>query len=130
MEREMRIFRFAKSVLLALAFLPAAGAFAANKGSMHISSPEDLAGQTLDVGDYTVRWEGEGPDVELKVMQGKKLIATAAAHKLALPSPSAENGVEIDTDDGNHKLALIFFSGNPVAFQILGPSQAVQVSSK
>jgi hypothetical protein len=130
MERDMKRFKFVKSALLTLAFLPVANLFAANKGSLHVSSPEDVMGQTLGTGDYIVRWEGDGPDVELKIMQGKRIVATATAHKLPLPSAAANNAVEVDTSGGRHSLSLIFFSGNPVAFEIRQPAPGVQVSSK
>ncbi len=126
----MKKLRMVKGVLLALAFLPAANVFAANKGSLHVSSPEDVVGQTLGTGDYTVRWEGDGPDVELKIMQGKRIVAIAPAHKVQLPSAAADNAVEVDMNGEKRSLTLIYFSGNPIAFAIQAPPAALQVSSK
>jgi hypothetical protein len=126
----MKNFRVVKNVLLALAFLPVANVFAANKGSLHVSSPEDVEGQTLSTGDYTVRWDGDGPDVELKIMQGKRIVATATAHMQPLPGAAANNAVEVDTSGGRRSLSLIFFLGNPVAFEIQRPAPGVQLSSK
>ena len=53
--------------LMSFAMLFATTAFAANKGSLHVQSTT-MAGTTqLPAGEYTVQWEGPGPDVELKI---------------------------------------------------------------
>ena len=53
--------------LMSFAMLFATTAYAANKGSLHVQSTT-MAGKTqLPAGDYTVQWEGTGPDVELKI---------------------------------------------------------------
>jgi hypothetical protein len=127
---DMKKFCFLKRALLALVLLPFANALAANKGSLHVASPEDVVGQTLGVGDYTVRWEGGGPDVELKIMRGKRIVATAPAHKMQLTIPAANDTVEVDTRGGARNLKLIYFAGNPTAFVIQDPPPAVQVSSR
>ncbi len=54
----MKTSQTLKIPLAALALLVASSAFAANKGSLHVSSPEDVAGKQLAAGDYSVRWEG------------------------------------------------------------------------
>lgn len=127
----MKIFRiFLKSSLIALALVPVPNLFAANRGSLHVTSPEDVAGQTLDPGDYTVRWEGDGPDVKLKIMQGKKILATATAHTVALETASANDSVVVDANGGKRRLSLILFSGKTFALAIREPSEGVNVSSK
>ena len=57
----MKLTKTFHGVLIGSAFLLAANAFAANKGTLHVSSPETVAGERLTAGDYTVRWEGAGP---------------------------------------------------------------------
>jgi hypothetical protein len=121
---------FLKSSLIALALVPVPNVFAANRGSLHVTSPEDVAGQTLDPGDYTVRWEGDGPDVQLKIMQGKKILATATAHTVPLQTASANDSVVVDANGDKRRLSLILFSGKTFALEIREPSAGVNVSSK
>ena len=121
---------FVKRLLIALALLPAANMFAANRGSLHVSSPEDVVGQTLEPGHYVVRWEGDGPNVELKIMQGKKVVATATAHTMVLQNASANDSEVLRVNGERRSLSLIFFSGKTVALEIRGPSAGVNVSSK
>ena len=52
-----KTFHILNSSLIALALLPVPNVFAANRGPLHVSSPEDVAGQTLNAGDYIVLWE-------------------------------------------------------------------------
>jgi len=126
----MKRFRISKGSLIVFAMLSVPNLFAANSGSLHVSSPEEVAGQTLDAGDYSVWWEGNGPTVELKVMQGKKVIAADTADTLPLQSPSASNSVVVKTNGQERNLSQIFFSGKAVALEIREPSPGVNVSNK
>ena len=119
-----------KRLSIALVFLSVSNLFAANKGSLHVSSPEEVAGQPLAPGDYVVRWEDRGPDVDLRIMQGRKIVATAIAHKMLLQNTSIADSVLIETIAERRSLSLIFFSGSAVALEIRGPSRATTVSSK
>jgi hypothetical protein len=109
--------------LTALALLTASNAFAANRGSLHVSSPEDVAGKQLAAGDYSVRWEERASGVELTIMHGNKVVATAIADKLPLQNASSSDSVVLDIQTGQQpRLSQIFFSGQRVAFQIRQPS--------
>jgi hypothetical protein len=94
-------------------------AFAANKGSLHVSSPETIGGTQLVEGDYTVRWEEPGPAVQLKLMQGNKVVATAPARIVPLHDTSVSNAAVSDTDaSGRRRLSQIFFSDASFALEI------------
>jgi hypothetical protein len=95
-----------------------------------VSSPEDVAGQPLGAGDYIVQWEDGGPNVELRIMQGKRVVATAIANVMPLQNASISDSVVLQTAGGKRSLSLIFFSGKSVAFEIRGTSGGVNVSSK
>jgi hypothetical protein len=127
---DMKKFCISKGSLIVLVLLSVPNLFAANSGSLHVSSPEEVAGQILDAGDYSVRWEGNGPGVELKIMQGKKVMATATAYTLPLQRPSANDSVVVKTSGQGRSLSQIFFSGKAVALEIREPSPGVNVSSK
>lgn len=84
----------------------------------------------MDAGDYIVQWEDSGPNVELRIMQGKHVVATAIANVMPLPNASISDSVVLQTTGGKRSLSLIFFSGKTVAFEIRGPAGGVNVSSK
>ena len=76
----------AKSVVLALAVLVATSAFAgtSNKGSLHLSEAAQVNGQAVPAGDYQLRWEGTGANVEVSFVQGKKVVTKTAAKVVEL----------------------------------------------
>jgi hypothetical protein len=55
-----------KSVLVAAILLLAVSAWAENKGQLELQHPTSVGGKTLSTGNYAVRWEGTGDQVELK----------------------------------------------------------------
>ena len=107
----MKTFHIVRSSLIALALLPVPNVFAANKGQLHVSSPEDVAGQTLNAGDYVVLWEGDGPDVALKIMQSKKVVATATAHTVQLQNASINDSAVININGANAEPGYDLFHG-------------------
>jgi hypothetical protein len=68
----MKMSRISKGLLLAATFLIATSALAGNKGSLNISEPVTVNGTKLAAGDYQVKWEGTGPNVELNIIKSKK----------------------------------------------------------
>jgi len=91
-----------KSLVLGLAVLLATSAFAANKGSLQVQEPISVNGQQLKPGDYKVQWDGSGPNVELSIMQGKKVVTKVPAHVVDLSSASnADAAVVKNNADGS-----------------------------
>ena len=78
----------AKAVVLGLAVLLATSAFASNKGSLHRARVVEVNGQQLAPGDYQLRWDGTGSNVEVSFMQGKKEVAKTSAKMVALDKAS------------------------------------------
>jgi len=105
--------------LISFAMLSAATAFAANKGSLHVQSTT-MAGKTqLPAGEYTVQWEGAGPDVELKIKLHDRVKATVPAKVIPLDQPLREDAAILDTDgNGGLRLLEIRFSGKKFFLQI------------
>jgi hypothetical protein len=65
-----------KSLVLGMVLLLCASAFAANKGNLRLDDPVTVNGTTTTKpGDYKVQWEGNGPNVDLSLTQGKNMIA-------------------------------------------------------
>jgi hypothetical protein len=126
----MKLRKTFHGVLIGSVFLLAANAFAANKGNLHVSSPETVAGERLTAGDYTVRWEGAGPSVQLRIMQRAKVIVTVPAKLVALDSASPNDTVIVQIDgDGSRTLSEISFSGQRFALQIEGASTTAAIHS-
>jgi hypothetical protein len=118
-EISMKLSKSFQGVLIGSACLLATNAFAANKGTLHVSSPEIVAGERLAAGEYTVRWDGTGPTVQFRVMQGAKVVVTAPARIVALDNASPSDSVVVQMyDKGIRRVSLISFSGQKVALQI------------
>ena len=56
-------------------------AFAKDKNETRVTLSDSVqVGTTgLKPGDYTLQWEGNGPDVQVKVLKGRNLVATVPA---------------------------------------------------
>jgi hypothetical protein len=108
-----------KSLVLGLAVLLATSAFAANKGSLQVQEPISVNGQQLKPGDYKVQWDGNGPNVELSIMQGKKVVTKVPAHVVDLSSASnADAAVVKSNADGSKSLSEVRFGGKKYAIAV------------
>ena len=76
----MKFTKGLKGLLLGLALLLATSAWASNKGSIELLDNVIVGGQQLKAGEYSLRWEGNGPNVELSILKGNKVVATTPAH--------------------------------------------------
>ena len=107
-----------EAVLLAMVFV-AANSWAASKGSLEINQPTQVAGKQLASGKYTVRWEGAGDDVELKIYNRGQVVASTPAHKVKVQSRMpADTAVVSHNGDGSLSLTEIRFGGKDFALQI------------
>ena len=108
-----------KSLVLGLAVLLATSAFAANKGSLQVQEPISVNGQQLKPGDYKVQWDGNGPDVEVSILQGKKVITKVPAHMVDLSKASNADAAVVKANaDGSKSLAEVRFSGKKYALAV------------
>jgi hypothetical protein len=115
----MKLSKLSKGLLLGLALLLATSAFAANKGSLMVSDPVTVSGKSLAAGEYTVKWEGNGPNVELNILRGKSVVATIPARLIDLDRSSSGNtSVVKRNDDGSRSLSEIRFAGKKYALAL------------
>jgi hypothetical protein len=116
----MKFANFSKGLLLGLALLLATSAFAAaNKGSMQLLNPVTVSGKQLPAGDYSVKWDGTGPNVELNILKGNKVVATTPARLIDLSQkPNGDAAVVKNNDDGSKSLSEIRFGGKRYALAI------------
>ncbi len=116
----MTTSKISKGLLLGLALLLATSVFAAtNKGSLQVTDPLTVNGKQLPAGDYTVKWDGAGPNVELNIMRGKNVVATVPARMVDLDqSPNRDSLVTNINSDGRKSLNEIRFSGKKFTLAI------------
>jgi len=78
-----------------------------------------VSGKQLKAGDYAVKWEGNGPNVELNILQGNKVVATVPARLIDLTRSSDSNAAVTKLNgDGSKSLNEIRFSGKKYALAI------------
>jgi hypothetical protein len=84
----------------------------------------------LQPGDYTVTWDGDGPNVQLNIMRGHKVVTTVPAQVVAMDHPPTHNSV-VATDNGNgtKSLSEIRFSGKKYVLQVGGNMGGSQTGS-
>ena len=113
----MKFANISKGLLLGLALLLATGAFAVvNKGSMQITDSVTVSGKQLPAGDYSVKWDGNGPNVELNILKGSKIVLTTSARLIDLSQkPETDAAVVKNNTDGSRSLTEIHFSGKKYA---------------
>ena len=115
----MKFSNTSKGLVLGLALLLATSAFAANKGSLQVSDTVNVSGKSLAAGEYNVKWEGNGPNVELNILQGKKVVATIPARLIDLDRSAPGNtSVVKRNEDGSKTLSEIRFAGKKYALAL------------
>lgn len=119
-------------VLAGIAIVFASTALAADKGSMKLFDPTVVNGTQLSPGDYKLQWDGTGDNVQLKILLGKKVVATTSATLVQLSTPARQNMTSTRNAGKNNKaLTEIRFDGKSYALAIAGePSQGPAVASK
>jgi hypothetical protein len=127
----MKFQSVSKSLLLGLALLLATSAFAAgNKGSMQLLGPVNVSGKQLPAGDYSVKWDGNGPNVEVNILKGNKVVATTPARLIDLSAkPERDAAVVKNNDDGSRSLAEIHFGGKTYGLAIGSESTSMDGGS-
>jgi len=115
----MKSSKLSKGLLLGLALLLATSVFAANKGSLQVSDTVNVSGKSLAAGEYNVKWEGNGPNVELNILQGKKVVATIPARLIDLDRSAPGNTSVVKRNgDGSKTLSEIRFAGKKYALAL------------
>jgi hypothetical protein len=117
----------AKTVVLGLAVLLASSAFASNKGTLQVRELSEVAGQQLAPGEYQLRWDGTGSNVEVSFMQGKKEVAKVSAKVVALDKASDNDTAVFDHSSGKTIVSEVRFAGKKYALAI-GATEKAEMS--
>lgn len=113
-----------QAVLVAVVLMLGAGAFAVNKGSLQVNNTVSVNGKQLEAGDYSVTWDGTGPDVQLSIMKGKKLVAQTGAKVVSMDkAPTGDQAIVVRNTDGSATLKEIRFGGKKYALAIGGSAE-------
>jgi hypothetical protein len=123
----MKLNNLAKTVVLGLAVLLASSAFASNKGSLQVRESVEVNGQQLAPGDYQVRWDGSGANVEVSFMRGKKEIAKTSAKLIALEKSAPYDSAVLDHENGKATITEVRFAGKKFALAI-GATEKAEMS--
>jgi hypothetical protein len=116
---ETKFATVSKSLVIAAALLLASSAFAATKASVALPSSTTVNGTQLKAGDYKLEWDGNGPNVEVSFIQGKKVLAKVPAHVVDLPTPAANSAAVVTkNNDGTSTLAGVRFEGKKFALEL------------
>ena len=126
----MKSSLFSKIILTTLALVLTTGAFAANdshKDSFQISAPTQVNGKQLPAGEYTAKWEGSGPSVQVTILQGKRVMATVPAQVVALEQKASETAAEVKNGStGSRELTALRFSGKKYSLDLGSESARAQ----
>lgn len=115
----MNLSKMSKGLLLGVALLLATSVFAANKGSLQVYDSVTVNGKQISPGDYSVQWEGSGPDVQVSILKGHKLVATAPAHVVNSERSADRDSAILKTgSNGEKELAEIRFGGKKFALAL------------
>jgi hypothetical protein len=126
----MKFATVSKSAVMSLALLVASGAFAATKANLTLNSPTTVNGTKLKAGDYKLEWDGSGPNVEVSVVQGKKVIAKVPGKVVELSTPALNDAAVVNkNDDGTTSLAGARFQGKKYGLDLGAASDGMQAGS-
>jgi hypothetical protein len=87
-------------VIVALMLMAPVMLLAAPKNSANVAFTETVTinGTSVPPGDYHVVWQGTGPSVEVTILQGNTVLATAPA---TLVNAKTQYDGAVETSDGN-----------------------------
>ena len=126
----MKFATVTKLAVLTLALVLASSAFAATKANLHVNNTLTVNGANLKPGDYKLQWEGNGPDVEVSILQGKNVVAKVPAKVVDLTAaPQSDATVTRHNNDGSSSLAGVRFEGKKFAIEVPDANDGMQSGS-
>ena len=129
----MKFSLTSKLVTLAVALVLATSAFAGSdthKGTLQVFDPVQVNGKQIPAGEYQLKWEGSGSDVQLNIMKGKKVLATSQAKLVDLEQKAnSDSAIVSKNDDGTRTLNQIRFGGKKYALSLNGETAQAEMKS-
>jgi hypothetical protein len=119
------LFKFLMLTMGALLAASAYAASASHKGNLHVSDPVQVNGKQLTPGDYTVAWDGDGPDVTVHITREHKEIAAATAKVVGLNEKSSDDAALVtNSPSGKRDLTGVRFAGKAYELDLTSAAQA------
>jgi len=126
----MKFATVSKSLVVGLALTLASSAFAASKANLTLNNPTSINGTKLKAGDYKLEWDGSGPNVEVSIMQGKKVVTKVPAKIVDLNQAAANDAALLkQNNDGSTTLSGARFQGKKFALELGEASDGMQAGS-
>lgn len=123
-------FATVSSLVLGLALTLASSAFAASKANLTLNNPTSINGTKLKAGDYKLEWDGSGPNVEVSILQGKKVLTKVPAKIVDLDkAPNNDAALLKQNGDGSTTLSGARFQGKKYALELGEASEGMQAGS-
>ena len=95
-------------LIVACAMLLPAAALAGNKPvSLAFGSATQINGKQVPAGAYQLKWEGNGPEVQVQFIQRKKVVATVPAKLQQTQSKAESAAAVIETAGGGRSLVEV-----------------------
>jgi hypothetical protein len=116
-------------IVVLLAFGLSLSAFAKDKNEtrLTLSDSVQIGAADLKPGDYKLQWKASGPDVQVKVLKGKNVVATVPA-KLVQAKSGDDDTITIRTVGNLKTLAEVDFAGGKQSL-VFGEATAGDASS-
>lgn len=125
----MKFATVSKSLVLGLALMLTASAFASEKGKLEVYDPVTVNGTTLKAGEYKLEWTGNG-NVELSILKGKNVVTKVPARVVDLNVASANDAAVLaNGDNGTRTLTGVRFEGKKYALELGPSSDSMQTGS-
>ena len=126
----MKFATVSKSLVLGLALTLASSAFAASKANLTLNNPTNVNGTKLNAGEYKLEWDGSGPNVEVSILQGKKVVAKVPAKVVDLDKAPSNNAALLKQNgDGSTTLSGVRFQGKKYALEMGESGDGMQAGS-
>ena len=102
----------------AILFSSAALAGENNRGKLELTDKVVVDGKAIEPGNYRVEWDGSGPAVQVKLIQGKQTVATLSAHLTEQPDRNTQDAYSTATEpDGSRALTAIYPAGKRLSLE-------------
>jgi len=89
-----------------------------NKGTLRLYDNVSVQGKQLSPGTYKVEWNGQGPEVQLNILDGKNTVATVPARVVPVTTKNDQDGYTADNENGSRTLKELFFHGKSYQLEI------------
>jgi hypothetical protein len=114
-------------LVVACAMLLPVAALAGNKSaSMAFGSDTQVNGKQIPAGSYELKWEGNGPEVQVQFVSRHKVIATVPAKLEQMPTKAERAAAVIETAGGGRSLVEARFAGRNYKLVFAGAEAQAQ----